>query len=227
MLSVASLASLRFVEKKQEIQDEKLDELECQLARLENRLESRFKLPNIDPSTLDKEYMTLDEMEREAFRLWSLIAKRDIPDKESILKELDDARHKLEKWEKAYVEQLCYIDPKSKKYSRNKRLREREEALCRHRLVSVISRARSKFSEWEWERQREEREREKDSPEELTPGHAMRQVTTSSFVNPATVIIQARANAQIKEGLKGWKRIAVNSLRRLCRPFIGQWNGCL
>ena len=89
MLSVA-LASLRFVEKKQEIQDEKLDELECQLARLENRLESRFKLPDVDPSTLDKEYMTLDEMEREASRLLSLIAKRDIPDKESILKRLDD-----------------------------------------------------------------------------------------------------------------------------------------
>ncbi len=165
MLSVA-LADLSLVKKKQEEHDKKLDELECQLARLENRLESRFKLPGVAPSTLDTKYMTLDEMDLEAGRLWLLIDARDIPDQESILKRLRDAKDALEKWEKAYVEQLCYIHPESKKYRRNKRLREREEKLCRWSLETAIFHARSKFSEWEWERQREEREREWDRQEE-------------------------------------------------------------
>ena len=173
MLSVA-LANLSVVEKKQEEHDKKLDELEGQLARLENRLESRFKLPDVDPSTLDPKYMTNDEMKREAFRLWPLIGERDIPDKESILKRLDGARNELEKWEKADMER-GYIDPLSKKYSRHMRLREQEEELCRHRLVSVIFRARWKISDWEWDRQQEEREREKDSPEELTTANILRQ----------------------------------------------------
>ena len=139
MLSVA-LASLSAVEKKQEEHDEKLDKLECQLARLENRLESRFKLPDVDPSTLDTKYMTLDEMDLEAGRLHNLISNaRDIRDKESILKGLRDAQDKLKKWEDAYVEQLCYIDPESKKYRRNKRLREREEKLCRWSLGPLSS----------------------------------------------------------------------------------------
>ena len=142
-------------------------------ARLENRLESRFKLPDVDPSTLDTKYMTFDEMRDEASRLRLLIRTRDIPDQESILKRLDDARDKLEKWKDAYVEQLCYIDPESKKYRRNKRLWEREEKLCRWSLGTAIFHARSAFSEWEWDRQEEERKRkseerkrEKDSPEE-------------------------------------------------------------
>lgn len=112
MLSVA-LADLSLVKKKQEEHDKKLDELGWQLARLKNQLESRFKLPDVDPSTLDKKYMTLDEMNYEAFRLWSLIVERDIPDKESILKELDDAIHKLERWQHANIG-IGYIDPLSK-----------------------------------------------------------------------------------------------------------------
>lgn len=84
MLSFA-LTSLSFVEKKQEEHDKKLDELGWQLARLKNRLESRFKLPDVDPSTLDTKYMTFDEMRDEASRLRLLIRTRDIPDKESIL----------------------------------------------------------------------------------------------------------------------------------------------
>ena len=155
MLSFA-LASLRCVEKKQEEHDKKLDELGWQLARLENRLESRFKLPDVAPSTLDTKYMTLGEMDLEAGRLHDLISNaRDIRDKESILKGLRDAKDALEKWENAYVEQLCYIDPESKKYRRNKRLREREEKLCRWSLETAIFHARSAFSKWEWDRQEE------------------------------------------------------------------------
>ena len=62
----------------------------------------------------------------------------------------------------------------------------------------------------------------------------MRQGTTSSFVNPATAIIQARANAPIKEGLKGWKRIAVIALDVFAGlllasgtvAFSPQWKTC-
>ncbi len=169
-----ALASLSLVEKKQEIQDEKLDELECQLARLENRLESRFKLPDVDPSTLDKEYMTLDEMEREASRLWVLIGNRDIPDKESILKTLDDALDKLRSLKKANIEAICEMGIMSKKYRRHRSLMEQEEELCRGQLRTAILLARMEFSDWERKKQQEEerkrrleeREREKDSPEE-------------------------------------------------------------
>ena len=172
MLSVA-LASLSAVEKKQEKHDKKLDELECQLARLENRLESRFKLPGVDPSTLDTKYMTFDEMRDEAFRLRELIDERDIPDKESILKRLRDAKDEWERWEKAYWERKYEINYTVQKYrrrerleERHRRLGEREEKLCRWSLGTAIFHARSRFSEWERKRQWEEREREKDSPEE-------------------------------------------------------------
>ena len=56
--------------------------------------------------------------------------------------------------------------------------------------------------------------------EELTPGHAMRQGTTSSFANPAIAIIQARANTQIKEKDEGLEADCRHSPQRLCRPFI-------
>ena len=170
MLSVA-LANLSAVEKKQEKHDKKLDELECQLARLENRLESRFKLPDVDPSTLDKKYMTLDEMNYEAFRLWSLIVERDVPDKKSILKRLDDARDKLRSLKKANIEAICEMGIMSKKYSRHMRLMEQEEELCRGQLRTAIDLARWEFSEWdrqqeERKREDEERKKKKDSPEE-------------------------------------------------------------
>lgn len=63
--------------------------------------------------------------------------------------------------------------------------------------------------------------------EELTPGHAMRQGKTSSFANPATAIIQARANAQIKEGLKDWKQIAVIALGVFAGLLLASGTGCL
>ena len=153
------MANLRFVKEKQEKQDKKLDELECQLARLENRLESRFKLPDVDPSTLD-------EMNREAFRLWSLIDARDIPDQESILKRLDDAKDELKKWEEADIKGKLEMGIMSEKYRRHSRLIEREKEYCRGWLGSVIGSARWKISDWEWDRQQEEWKREKDSPEE-------------------------------------------------------------
>lgn len=151
MLSFA-LASLSAVKKKQE----KLDKLECQLARLENRLESRFKLPNIDPSTLDTKYMTLDEMSCEENRLWLLIDARDILDKESILKSLDDAKDELEKWKNANREGLLEMNIMSTKYRRHSRLMEREKEYCRGWLGSVIGSARWKISDWEWDRRQEE-----------------------------------------------------------------------
>lgn len=163
MISVA-LANLSAVKEKQEKHDEKLDELECQLARLENRLESRFKLPDVDPSTLDKEYMTLDEMDLEARRLWLLIVEHDMPDKESILKRLDDARDKLRSLKKANIEAICEMGIMSKKYRHHERLMKQEEELCRCQFNIAISLALWEFSEWH--RQQEEREREKDSPEE-------------------------------------------------------------
>ena len=176
MLSVA-LANLRFVEKKQEIQDEKLDELECQLARLENRLESRFKLPDVAPSTLDTKYMTLDEMDLEAGRLHDLISNaRDIRDKESILKGLRDAQDKLRSWREAKEPEINTFP----KYSRRERLMEGyrrfmelKKEYCRNQLGTAIFLARLEFSSWEmdrqheeWDKKLEEREREKDSPEE-------------------------------------------------------------
>ena len=103
------------MEKKQEEHDKKQDELECQLARLKNRLESRFKLPNVDTSTLDTKYMSFHEMEREASRLWVLIGERDIPDKESILKRLNDAKDELRSLEEAEREAICEMGIMSKK----------------------------------------------------------------------------------------------------------------
>lgn len=165
MLSFA-LASLRFVEKKQEEHDKKLDELECQLARLENRLESRFKLPGVAPSTLDEKYMTLDEMDYEAGRLWLLIGDLDIPDQESILKRLDDAQDELRSLKKADIESIYEMGILSEKYRRHRRLMERKLEDCRRWLGSVIDSARWKISSWERDRQQEERKREKNSPEE-------------------------------------------------------------